>query len=160
MNPKARQELVGVGAFVAGVFLGLTLLPWRITGGVGEGVGSFLWAAFGAGAVVIPLMGLGWALAAFERLGPLSTRRAAALGAGLIVLLPYTIGILGGAGDLGYFPPDHATWSAGQKLVGIIPGWIASSMHNAVGTAGGVLVGLFALSALGIVTTGWHPLVV
>ena len=108
MNPKARQELVGVGAFVVGVFLGLTLLPWHITGGVGEGIGSFLWAAFGSGAVVIPQMGLGWALAAFERLGTLSTLRAAALGAGLIVLLPYTIGILGGAGDLNSFAADHA----------------------------------------------------
>jgi len=29
-----------------------------------------------------------------------------------------------------------------------------------VGTAGGVLVGLFALSALGLLTIGWHPLVV
>ena len=160
MNPKGRQELIGVGAFVVGVFLGLTLLPWRITGGVGEGIGTFLWAAFGLGAVVIPLMGLGWALAAFERLGTLSTLRAAALGAGLIVLLPYTLGILGGAGDLDQFPADHAEWSAGQLLVGIIPGWIAGGVRHAVGTAGGVLAGLFALSALGIGTIGWHPLVV
>ena len=157
MNPKARKELIGVGAFVVGVFLGLTLLPWRITGGVGEGIGAFLWAAGGAGAVVIPLMGLGWALAAFDRFGTLSTARAAALGAGLIILLPYTIGIVGGT-DLSAFPADYARWSAGQKLVGIVPGWIASGLHRNLGTAGGVLVGLFALSALGIVTIGWHPL--
>src|SRR2546426_2980651 len=31
--------------------------------------------------------------------------------------------------------------------------------HQAVGTAGGTLVGLFVLSALGILTVGWHPLV-
>jgi DNA segregation ATPase FtsK/SpoIIIE, S-DNA-T family len=157
MNPKARGELVGVGAFVVGVFLGLTLLPWRITGGVGEGIGAFLWAAGGAGAVVIPLMGMGWALAAFGRFGSLSTARAAILGAGLIILLPYTIGIVGGSA-LGAFPADYARWNAGQKLVGIVPGWIASGVHRHLGTAGGVLVGLFALSALGIVTIGWHPL--
>src|SRR5574341_283854 len=91
MNPKARQELIGVGAFVVGTFLGLTLLPWPITGGAGEGIGTFLWAAFGAGAVLIPVMGLGWALAAFDRLGSLSTLRAVALGPGLIVLIPYTV---------------------------------------------------------------------
>jgi len=32
-------------------------------------------------------------------------------------------------------------------------------VHRTVGTAGGVLVGVFALSALGIFTIGWHPLV-
>ncbi|HEX6970995.1 MAG TPA: DNA translocase FtsK [Limnochordia bacterium] len=160
MNAKARQELVGVGALVAGIFVGLTLLPWPITGGVGAGVGSFLWSAFGAGAVVIPLMGLGWALAAFERLGSLSTLRAASLGTGLILLLPYVIGTVGVGRAGAPFPADHAAWSAGQKLVGIIPGWIASGVHQAVGTAGGILVGLFALSALGILTVGWHPLMV
>src|SRR5881409_1694484 len=36
---------------------------------------------------------------------------------------------------------------------------LAHGVHQAVGTAGGTLVGLFALSALGILTVGWHPLV-
>jgi S-DNA-T family DNA segregation ATPase FtsK/SpoIIIE len=36
---------------------------------------------------------------------------------------------------------------------------LAHGVHQAVGTAGGALVGLFALSALGILTVGWHPLV-
>src|SRR5436309_5863241 len=35
---------------------------------------------------------------------------------------------------------------------------LARGVHQTLGTAGGVLVGLFALSALGLLTVGWHPL--
>jgi S-DNA-T family DNA segregation ATPase FtsK/SpoIIIE len=155
MNVKARAELVGVGALVVGLFLGLTLLPWHFTGGVGNRLGAICWHGFGVGAVLLPVLGIGWALAAFGRLGSLSTLRAAALVAGLIVLVPYTIGIAGRV-DLA-FPADYGYWNTSQRLVGIVPGWIASSVARAVGTAGGILVGLFAFSALGILTIGWHP---
>ena len=50
MNPKARQELIGIGALVVGVFLGLTLLPVPITGALGQRLGLGLWKALGAGA--------------------------------------------------------------------------------------------------------------
>src|SRR2546425_7205948 len=56
-------------------------------------------------------------------------------------------------------PPAYAAWSPTQKLVGYVPAMLAHGVHQAVGTAGGTLVGLFALSALGILTVGWHPLV-
>src|SRR6266540_4453587 len=156
MNRKARQELVGIGALVVGLFLGLTLLRLPITGSWGEQIGSRLWRVFGAGVVLLPVLGVGWALAAFERLGRLSPGRAAALGVGLIVLLPYGIGTIteGGAS----FPPGYAAWSPTQRLVGVVPALLARGVHQAVGTAGGALVGLFALSALGILTIGWHPL--
>jgi S-DNA-T family DNA segregation ATPase FtsK/SpoIIIE len=156
MTPKARQELVGIGALVVGLFLGLTLLRLPITGSWGERIGSLLWRVFGAGSVLLPVLGIGWALAAFERLGTLSAPRAAALGGGLVVLLPYGIGTVTGAG----FAPDYRTWGPTAKLVGMLPGALAHGVHQAVGTAGGVLVGLFALSALGLLTVGWHPLVV
>ena len=160
MTPKARQELIGIGALVVGLFLGLTLLPWHLTGGIGDHVGAFLAHGLGLGAVLFPVLGVGWALAAFERLGALSTGRAAALVAGLVVLVPYSIGIVGGGQVDLTFPADYSQWTASQKLVGIFPGWIASVVHGAIGTAGGVLFGLFALSALGVLTVGWHPLVV
>ena len=156
MTPKARQELVGIGALVVGLFLGLTLLRLPITGSWGERIGSLLWRVFGAGAVLLPVLGIGWALAAFERLGTLSAARAAALGGGLVVLLPYGIGTLTGAG----FAADYRTWGPTAKLVGVLPAALAHGVHQTVGTAGGVLVGLFALSALGLLTVGWHPLVV
>ncbi len=154
MNPKARNELIGVAALLLGLFFGLTLLQLPLTGSWGREIGGMLWKVFGLGAVVLPVLGIGWALAAFERLGSLSWTRAAALGAGLILLVPYGIAI--GIGPR--FPYDYSQWSATQKLVGLFPAFLASGIQGAVGTAGGVLVGLFALSALGIVTVGWHPL--
>jgi S-DNA-T family DNA segregation ATPase FtsK/SpoIIIE len=154
MNAKARNELIGVAALLLGLFFGLTLLQLPLTGSWGREIGGALWKLFGLGAVVLPVLGVGWALAAFERLGPLSWGRAAALGAGLILLVPYGIAI--GIGPV--FPNDYAQWTAAQKLVGLVPAFLASGIQGAVGTAGGVLVGLFALSALGIVTVGWHPL--
>jgi len=156
MKQKARQELVGIGALAVGLFLGLTLLRLPITGSWGDRIGSLLWRVVGAGSVLVPVLGVGWALAAFERLGSLSAARAAVLGTGLILLLPYGIGTVAGAS----FPADYHLWSATQKLVGVLPGALAHGVHQAVGTAGGVLVGLFALSALGLLTVGWHPLVV
>ncbi len=158
MNVKARAELLGVGALVIGLFLGLTLLPWHFTGGVGDRLGAFCWHGFGLGAVLLPVLGIGWALAAFDRLGSLTTLRAATLVTGLIVLIPYAIGIAGRVNLA--FPADYEYWSTPQRLVGIVPGWMASSVVGAVGTAGGILVGLFAVSALGILTIGWHPLAV
>jgi DNA segregation ATPase FtsK/SpoIIIE, S-DNA-T family len=158
MNAKARAELVGVGALVIGLFLGLTLLPWHLTGGLGERLGSFCWQGLGVGAVLLPVLGLGWALAAFGRLGSLTTLRAAGLVAGLVLLVPFAIGVVGRVALA--FPPDYRLWSASQQLVGVIPGWLASAAVRAVGTAGGVLVGLFAFSALGILTIGWHPLAI
>src|SRR5438445_11244506 len=119
MNAKVRRELIGIGALVVGLFLGLTLLRLPITGSWGEHIGSLLWRRLGAGSVLLPVLGVGWALAAFERLGSLSAGRAAALGAGLILLLPFGIGtVTGGAASL---PADYVVWSSPQQLVGTIP---------------------------------------
>jgi S-DNA-T family DNA segregation ATPase FtsK/SpoIIIE len=158
MNPKARAELIGVGALVIGLFLGLTLLPWHLTGGLGEGLGTFCWLTLGGGAMLLPVLGVGWALAAFGRLGSLTTVRAAVLVAGLVLLAPFAIGVVGRVPLA--FPADYQHWSATQQMVGVVPGWLASVAVRAVGRAGGILIGLFAFSALGILTIGWHPLVI
>ncbi len=154
MNAKARQELIGIAALLVGLFLGLTLLQLSVTGSWGKTIGGLLWKAFGVGSALLPPLGIVWVLAAFERLGPLSSARVAALGAGLTLLVPYGIAI--GIGPA--FPYDYGQWSRPQQLVGLLPAFLAHGIEGAVGTAGGVLVGLFALSALGIVTVGWHPL--
>jgi S-DNA-T family DNA segregation ATPase FtsK/SpoIIIE len=154
MNPKARQELVGIAALLVGFFLGLTLLPVALTGSWGRAIGNTLWQLFGVGAIVVPILGVGWALAAFERLGALSWGRAAILGAGLVVLIPYGIAVAIGP----TFPPDYASWTRSERLVGLFPGFLANGVEGAIGTAGAVLAGVFALSALGIFTVGWHPL--
>jgi S-DNA-T family DNA segregation ATPase FtsK/SpoIIIE len=159
VTPRVREELVGVGALLVGVFLGLTLLGTGVTGSWGRGLGLGLWKFFGVGAVLLPALGVAWALAAFERLGGLTALRAAALGAGLVVLVPYGIGI---ATDvrLTDLAAEYSSWTTSQRLIGLFAGFVASGIHGAIGTAGGALVGLFALSALGILTVGWHPLVV
>ncbi len=154
MNPKARQELIGIAALLVGLFLGLTLLPIGLTGSWGRSIGTTLWQWCGLGAVVVPILGVVWALAAFERLGALSWGRAASLCAGLILLVPYGVAIAIGP----RFPPDYTSWTRTERLVGLLPGFLANGLQGAVGTAGAVLVGLFALSALGILTVGWHPL--
>jgi len=156
MNPKARQELLGIAALLVGLFLGLTLLPVALTGSWGRALGAALRQMFGLGAVILPILGLGWALAAFERLGALSWGRAAVLGAGLILLVPYGIAVAIGPA----FPPDYVNWTRTERLVGLFPGFLANGVESAVGSAGAVLIGLFALSALGIFTVGWHPLTV
>jgi S-DNA-T family DNA segregation ATPase FtsK/SpoIIIE len=154
MNPKGRQELLGIAALLVGLFLGLTLLPVALTGSWGRTIGTALWQVFGVGAVVLPLLGLGWALAAFERLGGLTWGRAASLGAGLFLLVPYGIALAIGPA----FPADYGHWTRTQRLVGLFPGFLANGVEGAIGTAGAVLIGLFALSAVSILTVGWHPL--
>src|SRR3989449_6654156 len=131
MNRKARQELIGIGALAVGLFLGLTLLRLPITGSWGDRIGSLLWHVLGVGSVLLPLLGIGWALAAFERLGSLSAGRAAALGAGLVLLLPYASGTGTGA----RFPPAHAAWSRTQKLVGDGPALLAPAVDATRGSA-------------------------
>jgi DNA segregation ATPase FtsK/SpoIIIE, S-DNA-T family len=158
VTPRVREELIGIGALVIGVFLGLTLLGTHVTGSWGRGLGLELWKLFGAGAVLLPVLGISWALAAFRRLGPLSALRAAALGAGLVILVPYGIGVASGV-RVAALAADYASWTTSQRLAGLLPGFLAGSVQGAIGTAGGILFGLFALSALGIVTIGWHPLV-
>jgi len=154
MNSKARQELIGIAALLVGSFLGLTLLPVALTGSWGRTTGNALWQMFGVGAIVLPILGVGWALAAFDRLGALSWGRAAVLGAGLILLVPYGIAVAIGP----TFPPDYSNWTRSERLVGLFPGFLANGLEGAIGTAGAVLAGLFALSALGVLTIGWHPL--
>jgi S-DNA-T family DNA segregation ATPase FtsK/SpoIIIE len=156
VNARGREELVGIGALAVGLFLGLTLLPVPVTGPWGRAIGVGLLKAFGAGAWLLPLLGVGWALAAFERLGRLSGRGAALLGAGLMVLVPYGVGVLTGASAVS-FPPDYAQWSPLQRVVGIVPGFLASAVRGVVGPAGGILIGVVALSAVGIRSVGWHP---
>ena len=72
MTPEHRRHFGAVAALAAGLFLGLTLIPAVPTGPLGSGLGAFCWRALGAGAVGLPLLGLGLGLAGFDRL-PRST---------------------------------------------------------------------------------------
>jgi S-DNA-T family DNA segregation ATPase FtsK/SpoIIIE len=153
MSSDSRRRLGAITALVVGLFVGLTLLPFPLTGPFGHWLGEKLREFLGAGALGIPLLGIGLALAGFERLGTLDMKRAACLIVGLSVLLPYLAGVAGKvtADDL----DNHHFLGS---IVGAIPGFFAASIWPRIGVAGALLAGFLALSALTLATFAWHPL--
>ncbi|HEY8106130.1 MAG TPA: DNA translocase FtsK [Gemmatimonadales bacterium] len=157
MTADSRRRLGALTALVLGVFVGLTLLPIPLTGPVGGWIGHGLWHTLGVGAVGLPLLGIGLALAGFERLGRLDMKRAALLMGGLSLLVPYLIGVFGGVSHVDLVP-DVAQRGLPARLVGLVPGLFSELIAAKVGVAGAVLLGFLALSALTLLTFAWHPL--
>jgi S-DNA-T family DNA segregation ATPase FtsK/SpoIIIE len=157
MTADSHRRLGALTALVLGVFVGLTLLPIPLTGPVGGWIGHSLWHTLGVGAVGLPLLGIGLALAGFERLGRLDMKRAALLMGGLSLLVPYLIGVFGGVSHVDLVP-DVAQRSLPARLVGLVPGFFSELIAAKVGVAGAVLLGFLALSALTLLTFAWHPL--
>lgn len=157
LTPRHRQELTAIAALLAGMFVGLSLLPLDLTGRAGQLLGRFLWENLGLGSCFIALLGVGLGLAGFGRLGRLGLLDVAILFLGLVPLVPFGIALAVGMSTGAEFPASYEEWSAVQKLVGIIPAALASAAISAVGTAGAVTVWLAALSALTLVTLDWHP---
>jgi DNA segregation ATPase FtsK/SpoIIIE, S-DNA-T family len=153
MSSDSRRRLGAITALVVGLFVGLTLLPFQLTGPIGQALGERLREYLGAGALGIPLLGIGLALAGFERLGTLDMKRSAFLIVGLSVLLPYLVGVVAKvtADDLN---GRHLLGS----VVGAIPGFFAAMMWPRIGVAGAVLAGFLGLCALTLATFAWHPL--
>ncbi len=156
-DDSRRRRLGALTALVAGLFLGLTLLPVGLTGPVGGYIGHALWQLLGAGALGLPLLGIGLALAGFDRLGGLDMKRSAVLIVGLSVLVPYVVGVLT------QVTPADLDMDVGQRTlaarsVGLVPGFLAETITGKIGVAGAVLVGFLALSALTLATFAWHPL--
>jgi DNA segregation ATPase FtsK/SpoIIIE, S-DNA-T family len=157
MSVESRRRLGAITALVVGLFVGLTLLPLPLTGPVGRALGQFLWHVLGAGALGIPLLGVGLALAGFDRLGGLDMKRSATLIVGLSVLIPYVVGVLTRVRELDLdLPVGQRSLSA--RAVGVLPGFFAEAISDKIGMAGAVLVGFLALSALTLATFAWHPL--
>jgi S-DNA-T family DNA segregation ATPase FtsK/SpoIIIE len=157
VSTDSRRRLGAVSALVFGLFVGLTFLPLPLTGPVGKYIGHGLWRMLGAGALGIPLLGVGLALAGFDRLGKLDMKRSAILIIGLSVLLPYIIGVLTGIDRID-LDPDVGDRSFAASIVGLLPGFFAEMIANKVGVLGAVLLGFLALSALTLATFAWHPL--
>ncbi|HET9011871.1 MAG TPA: DNA translocase FtsK, partial [Gemmatimonadaceae bacterium] len=152
-----RRRLGALTALVAGLFLGLTLLPVKVTGPVGGYIGHALWQLLGAGALGIPLLGIGLALAGFDRLGGLDMKRSAILIVGLSVLVPYVVGVLSDVSPAD-LDADVGQRGFAARMVGLVPGFLAQVISGKIGVAGAVLLGFLALSALTLVTFAWHPL--
>jgi S-DNA-T family DNA segregation ATPase FtsK/SpoIIIE len=154
---SSRRRLGAISALVVGSFIGLTLLPLAVTGPVGGVLGSVLWNVLGAGAVGLPLLGVGLALAGFDRLPRLDMKRAAFLIGGLSLLLPYLIGVATRIVKPELLP-DFAGRTLAAKAVGVLPGFFAILVRERIGVAGALLLGFLALSALTLLTFAWHPL--
>ena len=152
-----RRRLGALTALVVGLFLGLTLLPVQVTGPVGGYIGHALWQLLGAGALGIPLLGIGLALAGFDRLGGLDMKRSAVLIVGLSVLVPYVVGVLTDVSPAD-LDADVGERGLAARMVGLVPGFLAEAIAGKIGVAGAVLLGFLALSALTLVTFAWHPL--
>jgi S-DNA-T family DNA segregation ATPase FtsK/SpoIIIE len=157
MSTDSRRRLGAITALVAGLFLGFTLLPLPLTGSLGKYIGHGLWQILGAGALGLPLLGIGVALAGFDRLGRLDMKRSAILIIGLSVLIPYMIGVLTGVTQTD-LDPDLGERGFAASLVGWLPGFLAEAISGKIGLLGAVLLGFLALSALTLATFAWHPL--
>ncbi|MEO8450249.1 MAG: DNA translocase FtsK, partial [Gemmatimonadota bacterium] len=156
MKPEDRRRIGAVAALVVGIFLGLALIPAVPTGPVGRALGDLLWRWLGVGAVGLPLLGAGLALAGFDRLPRLDMKRVTLLMVGLSLLIPFLIGVMTSSRPAD-FDPMLAEWTVPARATGLVPGLLAFGVRQLIGQPGGVLLGLLALSALTIVTYGWHP---
>jgi S-DNA-T family DNA segregation ATPase FtsK/SpoIIIE len=157
VTSEDRRRFGAVAALALGVFAGLALLSVRWTGALGSVLGSFLREALGIGAAGLPLLGLMLALAGFNRLPRLDMKRAAILMAGLSLLVPFLVGVIGGV-DQSAFLPDVPDRSLAARLTGWAPGFLADLVTAAIGKAGGLLVGFLGLTGLTLGTLAWHPL--
>ncbi len=158
LGPDQRRDLLSIIALATGAFLGLSLIPTSLTGPLGRLIRGVLITYLGAGAAVIPLGLLLVGLAGFDRVPRLDLRRSTILGLGLVLLIPYAIAVASGLSRANQLPPDHLDWTFWHKAIGVIPAALAVGITSIVGTAGAILVGGLALSALTLATTGWHPL--
>jgi len=157
MTPRRRQELLAIVSLLAGVFVGLTLLPWDVTGPGGRFVGSVLWKYFGAGAAVIPALGILTGMVGLGRLGEPGLRRATVLLAGLAIVIPYAVALISGIRATADLPPDYQNWTLAQRAVGVIPALLVVMIRSVVGSAGAVIVGLAMVSGLTVYFLDWHP---
>jgi len=155
---RRRRELLAIVTLLAGLFLGLALVPGLgLTGPAGRIVGGLLRDGLGLGAVAFPVIALlaGLSELGWLRLPPIG--RLGILALGLSALVPYAIAVGSGHGPRSSYPPELALWSFTEKLIGLVPAVILAGVSSVVGTAGAVIVGLLGLSGLTIVTFDWHP---
>ena len=157
MRPEDRRRLGAIAALVIGIFIGLTLIRAVPTGPLGRGLGSLLWRSLGAGAVGLPLLGFGLALAGFDRVPRLDMKRVGALLGGLALLVPFTIAVIADVPAAAFDPP-LSEWELSARASGLLPGLAARGVLQLIGQPGGLLLAFLLLSALTLATLAWHPL--
>ena len=157
MRPEDRRRLGAIAALVLGIFVGLTLIRAVPTGPLGRWLGALLWRSLGAGAVGLPLLGFGLALAGFDRVPRLDMKRMGALLGGLALLVPFTIAVIADVPAAAFDPPLQE-WALAARASGLLPGLAARGILQVIGQPGGLLLAFLLLSALTLATLAWHPL--
>ncbi|HYR09704.1 MAG TPA: DNA translocase FtsK 4TM domain-containing protein, partial [Longimicrobium sp.] len=160
LDDKQRRELWGLGLFALALLLALSLVPLaafgegatrifasqNIVGVVGAALSGALTGFMGVAAVALPVLAALWGAFAFRKLDAGTSLRWTILLAGLIVLVPSAISILGGtAGD----PTPAAGWLGAAVAVLLV---------SALSAVGGAVVIFFLFAALCVATVGWNPL--
>ena len=155
VSEEQRREIGGVALLAVALFFLLALLPVSILGARGEVwfpsdnmmgpaggvVRGMLVLAFGASAVLAPVLVALGGLRAGDWLAPVRALRFALLSAGLLVLLPILLWVLGAEPAAGWL---------GEAL--------GAPLVRLVGPLGAGLATGVALVALSVGTLGWNPL--
>jgi S-DNA-T family DNA segregation ATPase FtsK/SpoIIIE len=157
VRPEDRRRLGAIAALVLGIFVGLTLIRAVPTGPLGQWLGTLLWRSLGAGAVGLPLLGFGLALAGFDRVPRLDMKRMGFLVGGLALLVPFTIAVIADVPAAAFDPP-LSEWELAARASGLLPGLAARGVLQLIGQPGGLLLAFLLLSALTLATLAWHPL--
>lgn len=142
---------------MAGAFVVLALLPLDVTGPLGRAVGVGLIEFFGAGAMFVPLALLVVSLWGLGRFNSDFLNRLLVLFAGLVLVVPFSIGLALGLASNADLPADHASWTSVQRAVGVVAALLVVYTRAFVGAAGAIILDLVALSSLTIYTFQWHP---
>ncbi|HEV3049259.1 MAG TPA: DNA translocase FtsK 4TM domain-containing protein, partial [Longimicrobium sp.] len=160
LDDKQRRELWGLGLFALALLLALSLVPLaafgegaarifasgNIVGAAGRVMSDGLTGFMGVAAVALPVLAALWGAFAFRKVDQGMAIRWTIRVAGLIVLVPSAISILGGtAGE----PTGAAGWLGAAVAVLLV---------SALSAVGGAVVIFFLFAALCVATVGWNPL--
>jgi S-DNA-T family DNA segregation ATPase FtsK/SpoIIIE len=160
LDDKQRRELWGLGLFALALLLALSLVPLaafgegasrifasgNIVGAAGRVMSDGLTGFMGVAAVALPVLAALWGSFAFRRVDQGMAIRWTILFAGLVILIPSAISILGGtAGE----PTGAAGWLGAAVAVLLV---------SALSAVGGAVVIFFLFAALCVATVGWNPL--
>jgi S-DNA-T family DNA segregation ATPase FtsK/SpoIIIE len=155
LSQKQQRDIAAVGLLMLGLFLLAALIPvsmpglrgvefpeGNVMGPVGVAVRRVLTGAVGIAAFFLPGLLVLAGLRASESLSVRWTTRLSILLAGLLLIVPIGLGILG---------RDGATAGRWGELAG-------PSLVTAFGVPGAVLLVLFLLVTLSVGTIGWNPI--
>jgi S-DNA-T family DNA segregation ATPase FtsK/SpoIIIE len=160
LDEKQRRELWGLGLFALALLLALSLVPLaafgegatrifasqNIVGVAGKALSGALTGFMGVAAVALPVLAALWGAFAFQKLDAGTAIRWSILMAGLIVLVPSAISVLGGTAGQ---PTPAAGWLGAAVAVLLV---------SALSAVGGAVVIFFLFAALCVATVGWNPL--